>query len=332
MSNIIKPKTGNAKPTPTNLVDREIGYSRTDKKLYINDSGVVVPVVSTVQADYTQTITTADDYVKNKPALGTAALLNVPTTGDAATGELVKGSDTRLTDGRTPLTHTHAQADVVGLSTALSNANTGVGINTTVGGKGADVAPHTMTSNAAPAPYVAAASSFYSGFDPYKAFGGTPAPYWISGNGIALPHWLRIYLGSGKMLFSYAVQVNAVPEPSRAPRDWTFEGSNDAVAWTVLDTRTAQIGWASGGIREFILATQASYSYYRINVSANNGGDVGNTGITQIAELYLYDNSGLITIPAIPTYASNALALAGGLTVGQLYRSGGDPDVVGVVH
>lgn len=38
---------------------------------------------------------------------GTAAALNVPASGNAAAGEVVKGSDTRLTDARTPTAHTH---------------------------------------------------------------------------------------------------------------------------------------------------------------------------------------------------------------------------------
>ena len=44
--------------------------------------------------------------------LGTAATLNVPASGNAAAGEVVKGSDTRLADARTPTGHasTHAAA------------------------------------------------------------------------------------------------------------------------------------------------------------------------------------------------------------------------------
>lgn len=38
---------------------------------------------------------------------GTAAALDVPATGDAATGEVVKGDDSRLSDARTPTTHDH---------------------------------------------------------------------------------------------------------------------------------------------------------------------------------------------------------------------------------
>jgi hypothetical protein len=43
---------------------------------------------------------------------GTAAALNVPASGNAANGEVVKGSDTRLSDSRTPTAHasTHASA------------------------------------------------------------------------------------------------------------------------------------------------------------------------------------------------------------------------------
>jgi hypothetical protein len=53
----------------------------------------------------TQTLSTVSDA-------GTAAALNAPASGDAATGEVVKGSDTRLTNARTPTAHasTHAAA------------------------------------------------------------------------------------------------------------------------------------------------------------------------------------------------------------------------------
>jgi hypothetical protein len=40
-------------------------------------------------------------------ALGTAATNNVPASGNAASGEVVLGSDTRLTDSRTPTSHSH---------------------------------------------------------------------------------------------------------------------------------------------------------------------------------------------------------------------------------
>lgn len=61
----------------------------------------------------TQTLSTISDA-------GTAASKNVPATGNAATGEVVIGTDTRLSDARTPTAHTHVESDVIGLTTDLA--------------------------------------------------------------------------------------------------------------------------------------------------------------------------------------------------------------------
>ena len=58
--------------------------------------------------------------LSGRPTLGTAAALAVPASGDAAAGEVVKGSDTRLTNARTPSAHTHAQSEVTGLEAAIA--------------------------------------------------------------------------------------------------------------------------------------------------------------------------------------------------------------------
>lgn len=52
--------------------------------------------------------------------LGTAALLDAPASGDAASGQVVTGSDSRLTNARTPLTHTHITSQVTGLDDHLA--------------------------------------------------------------------------------------------------------------------------------------------------------------------------------------------------------------------
>lgn len=68
--------------------------------------------------------------LSGNPELGTAAALNAPASGDAAAGEVVKGDDTRLTDARSPKTHTHlvsqiSNASVIGINllTALTTVN-----------------------------------------------------------------------------------------------------------------------------------------------------------------------------------------------------------------
>jgi hypothetical protein len=57
----------------------------------------------------------------NTASLGTAASKDVPTSGNASTTQVVMGNDTRLSDSRTPTSHTHAQSDVSGLTTALAD-------------------------------------------------------------------------------------------------------------------------------------------------------------------------------------------------------------------
>ena len=60
------------------------------------------------------TVATSGAYadLSGRPSLGTAAPLNVPATGDAASGEVVKGNDSRLTNARTPTAHTHPSTDI----------------------------------------------------------------------------------------------------------------------------------------------------------------------------------------------------------------------------
>lgn len=60
------------------------------------------------------TVATSGAYtdLSGSPTLGTSAALNVAAAGNAASGEVVKGNDTRLTDARAPLAHTHVAADI----------------------------------------------------------------------------------------------------------------------------------------------------------------------------------------------------------------------------
>lgn len=46
------------------------------------------------------------------PSLGTAAAKDVPASGDASSAQVVLGSDTRLTDARTPVSHTHTKSEI----------------------------------------------------------------------------------------------------------------------------------------------------------------------------------------------------------------------------
>jgi len=77
-----------------------------------------------IQSDWNQTSGTAKDFIKNKPTLGTASALDVATSGDASSSQVVKGDDSRLTDARTPISHTHTLSEITDAGTAASKNST----------------------------------------------------------------------------------------------------------------------------------------------------------------------------------------------------------------
>lgn len=84
----------------------------------------------TVSTDVDTFMQSADKAaMRTNMDLGTAATKDVAATGDAASGEVVKGDDTRLTDARTPTSHTHTASEVTDFDTEVAN-NTTVAANT----------------------------------------------------------------------------------------------------------------------------------------------------------------------------------------------------------
>lgn len=77
-----------------------------------------------IQSDWNQTSGTAKDFIKNKPTLGSASALDVATSGDASATQVVKGDDSRLSDARTPISHTHTLSEITDAGTAASKNST----------------------------------------------------------------------------------------------------------------------------------------------------------------------------------------------------------------
>ncbi len=72
-----------------------------------------------VKSDGTAVRLTISD---NLLGLGTASEKDIPASGDATTGQVVYGTDTRLTNARTALAHTHAAGDVTGTAVLTADA------------------------------------------------------------------------------------------------------------------------------------------------------------------------------------------------------------------
>ena len=103
---------------------------------------------------------------------------------------------------------------------------------------------------------------------PANAFDGDPNTFWTT-NGVS-SGWLRAQLNTATAVTSYKI-TRRDDIPARNPKDWTFEGSNDGSTWTTLDTQTG-ITWPTAGeTKSFTFTNSTAYTYYRVNVSANNG-------------------------------------------------------------
>lgn len=138
-----------------------------------------------------------------------------------------------------------------------------------------DFAPHNMTSNILPVPYVASASSAAGGNLPYLCFDGLIlAGYaWISD--LAATSWLKIDLGANNThkLDTYDITFATGQPLNYAPRDWTMEGSNNDSDWDVLDTVTGETAWAANEKRTFECDVKTtSYRYFKLNMSLSNTG------------------------------------------------------------
>jgi F5/8 type C domain len=121
-----------------------------------------------------------------------------------------------------------------------------------------------------------------------QAFDGSAATKWLVFSNTG---WLQYQFGSGDAyaVTQYALTVGADTSsyPGRAPKNWTFLGSNDGVSWTTLDTQTNQADTLSGDTRTYSIANTTAYEYYRLNIIANNG-----DADTQLAELGLFGPRG----------------------------------------
>jgi hypothetical protein len=116
------------------------------------------------------------------------------------------------------------------------------------------------------------ASETFSGWPVTGLFDGVVGENpnaWSAGS--VPPHWVQAQMPSAKTVTSYDV-VARPSAPNSAPSAWTLEGSaNGSTGWVVLDTQTA-ITWSASQSRNFTISSPASYTYYRMNMTATQGG------------------------------------------------------------
>lgn len=111
------------------------GISDTANLVYTNDSRLSNARTPTAHASThgsagSDPVTIANTQVTG---LGTASTKNVPAAGDAASGEVVQGNDTRLTNARTPTSHAASHGSAGSDPVTIANTQvTGLGTASTV--------------------------------------------------------------------------------------------------------------------------------------------------------------------------------------------------------
>lgn len=123
---------------------------------------------------------------------------------------------------------------------------------------------------------VVSASSLFSGFPSWQAFDKIIGQASATGNWVANAPtgWLQYQFASAKTVGFYTVR-SGNGSPTRAPKDWTLQGSATGSftgEQATLDTRSNETAWSSSGqMRTFTISSPASFLYYRLVVTANNG-------------------------------------------------------------
>src|SRR5512139_3843447 len=98
------------------------------------------------------------------------------------------------------------------------------------------------------------ANSWWPGEEPEKAFDDTNATNWL-GTTLSTGSSLMVEIGVGKVATVDSYAIKSGSNSNRYPGTWTFDGSNDKINWTNLDTRTGETGWSNYETRTYNLSS-----------------------------------------------------------------------------
>jgi hypothetical protein len=82
--------------------------------------------------------------------------------------------------------------------------------------------------------------------------------------------YVQLAYPSSKKIDAYTI-TSGNDAPERDPKNFNLEGSNNGTTWTTIDSRSNESFLGRNLTRTFNLATEAEYSYYRLNITSING-------------------------------------------------------------
>ena len=116
--------------------------------------------------------------------------------------------------------------------------------------------------------------------------------------------WIEVELAEPAAVVQYAF-TSANDAPGRDPRNWTFLGSHDGMAWDVLDRRTNEFFSSRFQQRLFDVDNDTPYKFYRWEISSTAGDD-----LTQLADIAILRTGRHPTCPRRPAWRSRPPARA----------------------
>lgn len=152
-----------------------------------------------------------------------------------------------------------------------------------------------MMSATLPSGVVAASSDDGAGFEPFNAFDDNPLVDWQSGSA-TMPQWISYQFDNRRTVKAYTLTGSGA---ATTPQAWEFQGSNDGLTWTTLDTQDVTLTPGTASRHE--LATPAHYAYYRLYVTETA------TPANKVAVLRLELNACSVTGIAAQTADANPL-------------------------
>jgi predicted alpha-1,2-mannosidase len=105
--------------------------------------------------------------------------------------------------------------------------------------------------------------------------------------------WATYQLAKPAVAVKYSL-TSANDAPTRDPKDFTVQGSDDGTKWTDLDSRTGQSFGGRFATNTYSFTNTTAYGYYRLSVTANSGDT-----IIQLADWDISDGSD-VPPPATP--------------------------------
>ena len=162
-----------------------------------------------------------------------------------------------------------------------------------------------MTSNTTPTPYVTSASTVGYGWPAWWAFDQNgQSDGWHSAQ--YLPQWLKFdYVLTRVLINKYRIMQRA---GTHIPANWTFEGSLDNSAWTILHTVSGAHYGGDYWSDWYSFTNATPYRCYRINVSASSSTWVNIFEVQMVAAV-----SGTGTTPSLIYPASGINTVQDGM-------------------